>query len=580
MRRPLPLLALLLAPLVACDDDTPAEPTDAAPPPTADATPPDAASPGAVTWHQHVAPIVMRECAPCHVDGGVAPFPLDSYQTTAPMAGIMLSAVEAGRMPPWMPDPDCRDYQDPRLLTAAEIDTLRAWADTDTLEGDPATAAPIDLPERRELDATHTARPIEPYTPPAELADDYRCFILDLEFPADTFLTGSEVVPDASAIVHHVLVYALEPEQVDGAFTADAESAVPGYPCYGGPLPGETGDILAAGTRGIPSQIGAWVPGSNPSILPDDHAIPVRAGSRIVMQVHYNLQSAPAEPDATTIDLRLTDTPPAFIFATRPLFVRTLDIPAGEAEARNMWRFEHYGDTPLTLTSAGPHMHQLGRTLTSLVERADGDTECLIDIPDYRFEWQQEFVIPRDDWITVHPGDAITLECVFDNTPQNQPIVDGRRIEPRDVEWGEGTLDEMCMVFLGFSQPYAPPPPPSETLCRPSATACVAECAGPDRSTADCVVACGERPECTLCALQQTPDCGGVTCAPALLALRDAECMQRCLINTQMLGGNPSTCLRAECPDTYHAVTDCLGDVLDTGACDALIADTCGLTLP
>ncbi len=562
-------LSLCAALGAGCDDDPPAESTDMGG---------DMAPTGAVTWHQDVAPIVMRRCATCHVVGGVAPFPLDSYETVSRMGAVALNAIEAGRMPPWMPDPDCREYEDQRLLTADEKALFRAWVDGGTPEGDAARAAPIEIPEAETFEATDVARPMQSFVPDDGVADDYRCFILDTEFDAPTFLTASRAVPDAEAIVHHVLVYALAPDQVPGALAADAESEAEGYPCFGSPMPERTGDVVGFGGGGLPSQVGSWVPGANDNILPPDHAIPIMPGSRLVMQVHYNFGASGAEPDATTFEMRLTDEPPLFEALQRPVLVRHLEIPAGEPEAVNRARFVHYGDAPLTITSAGPHMHTLGVRLKSTVERADGSEECLLDVKRWLYEWQQGFEFLPDEWVTLNPGDAITLECVFDNSAANQPFVDGAQIEPRDVAWGEGTLDEMCMNYITFSRPYTPPAPPAEG-CTEDVAGCIADCAD-DRSTADCLMACGGGPQCTFCAFQQTPDCGGVRCAADLLALRDDPCLQHCYITVTMLGGEPTACLKDACPEAYAAAMGCLGEVLDEGTCDQPIVDACGLRLP
>jgi hypothetical protein len=562
------LACLMVVTFAACDEE-----------PAAGA---DAGADAAVsepTWHQQIAPIVMRACASCHVEGGVAPFALDSYATVSVMAPVALSAIEGGRMPPWMPDPDCREFEDERLLTADEKAVFQAWVAAGAPEGDPTTAAPIEVPSPETFEPTHMARPIESYQPDGSTSDDYRCFVLDLEFDREMFVTASEVVPDAGAIVHHVLVYALNPGQAVEALDADAESAVPGYPCYGSPLPGGTGNIIDAGARGVPNQIASWVPGAVPDSFPTDHAIPIQPGSRVVMQVHYNLQSATSEPDATTLLLRMSETPPLFEMVMRPLMVRTLVIPAGEPAARNAARFEHYGTEPVVLLGVGPHMHGLGRSLSSVVERADGTDECLLDVPEWLFSWQQLFSIPREQWVVIEPGDAITLECVYDNSAANQPFDGGVQQAPRDVGWGDGTRDEMCMLYLSMSRPYVPAEV-LDTACHPEVGECIAGCAVDGRSTADCLIACGRRSECTFCALGEAPGCGGAGCGAALLALRDDPCLQLCFINATMLGGDASACLRDECPEKYGAVTECLGAVLDTGDCDAAIADTCGLVLP
>lgn len=35
--------------------------------------------------------------------------------------------------------------------------------------------------------------------------------------------------------------------------------------------------------------------------------------------------------------------------------------------------------------------------------------------------------------------------------PGNQPLMDGKRIEPKELNWGEGTHDEMCLGAVTFT---------------------------------------------------------------------------------------------------------------------------------
>ena len=64
------------------------------------------------TWHGEVKAIVEQNCQGCHVEGGGTPFTLDSFESVSEIAAVALNSMESGSMPPWMPDPDCRHYQD------------------------------------------------------------------------------------------------------------------------------------------------------------------------------------------------------------------------------------------------------------------------------------------------------------------------------------------------------------------------------------------------------------------------------------------------------------------------------------
>jgi len=49
-------------------------------------------------------------------------------------------------------------------------------------------------------------------------------------------------------------------------------------------------------------------------------------------------------------------------------------------------------------------------------------------------------------------GDQIYLECHWDNSAENQALVEGQPLPPRDVTWGEGTTDEMCLSGFYFTR--------------------------------------------------------------------------------------------------------------------------------
>jgi hypothetical protein len=83
--------------------------------------------------------------------------------------------------------------------------------------------------------------------------------------------------------------------------------------------------------------------------------------------------------------------------------------------------------------------------------------ECLLSAPKYNFEWQRfyEYDVPIEELPSFTPGTVLTMECTYDNTMSN-PLIAGAltRIgqdEPSDIELGDETLDEMCLVALLFT---------------------------------------------------------------------------------------------------------------------------------
>src|SRR5437868_2866730 len=57
-------------------------------------------------YHQDAKAVLDRYCTTCHMSGGIAPFTLTDYAAAQGHAESIRSAVEGGRMPPWMPSDD------------------------------------------------------------------------------------------------------------------------------------------------------------------------------------------------------------------------------------------------------------------------------------------------------------------------------------------------------------------------------------------------------------------------------------------------------------------------------------------
>ena len=49
----------------------------------------------------------------------------------------------------------------------------------------------------------------------------------------------------------------------------------------------------------------------------------------------------------------------------------------------------------------------------------------------------------------------MTVTCTFNNTAENQPVINGMRLPVQDVTWGEDTTDEMCVSFVQIALPVA-----------------------------------------------------------------------------------------------------------------------------
>ena len=102
-------------------------------------------TPGAIsTFNQQIAPIVFRNCSPCHRPGEAAPFSLLSYDDVKRHAAQIAEVTKRRYMPPWLPEPGHGEFAEERRLTDSEIQLIGDWARQGTPLG-PTGHAPQPL---------------------------------------------------------------------------------------------------------------------------------------------------------------------------------------------------------------------------------------------------------------------------------------------------------------------------------------------------------------------------------------------------------------------------------------------------
>ena len=325
----------------------------------------------------------------------------------------------------------------------------------------------------------------ETYTPSAPTGvgtDDYRCFLLNPHLTKDVYLTGTFVQPDNANVVHHVILFDVPPDTVKKAEALDRSTPGEGWTCFGN---SGISDQPGAGLDDAP-WLGAWAPGGKESVTAPGYGKKLVAGSRIVMQIHYNLLAGPG-PDRSSTLLRVNDsgrqlTPletvllPAPVelpcrpqYSDGPLCNRTASMQdvikrfgnpgytnnllyylcGGKPHPSEITHCDRTVNTTETVRAVAGHMHLLGRWIKITVNPGTPRAHTLLDIPVWNFDDQGSKPIKP---YTLHPGDVVRTTCkhvqwLRDKLPAFKGIPD------KYVVWGEGTTDEMCLGILTVTRP-------------------------------------------------------------------------------------------------------------------------------
>jgi hypothetical protein len=365
---------------------------------------------------------LFDECVGCHRPGGIAPFSLTDYEPAARAADVIAELTASREMPPMPVDNggDCNTYSNARWLTDGEIATIAAWAAAGAPPGDPALAPPLPPPPAGLARVDVTLDPGEAYTPSNERSDDYRCFVVDPQIDADAYVVAYDVIPGDERIVHHAIVY--EPISDEAAFDAellDAGEEGLGYTCFG-----------ASGVDADPVAI--WAPGGSVVTFPSGTGLAI-APRKLILQVHYNV-AAGVFPDRTVVRLQ-TEPTVARPGSYTPIADLDLMVAPGLSEVVSTRTFTL--DQPVragVVHGVAPHMHTLGRTLRLDAHVGSRDL-CLVNVNHWHFHWQNSwwYDTPIDGAGTT----GFTLSCGYDTSERTEPVT-----------WGEGTMDEMCLVYL------------------------------------------------------------------------------------------------------------------------------------
>jgi hypothetical protein len=413
-----------------------------------------------ITYYQHIKPIFDARCISCHSVGEIAPFAFDTYEGAHAYRGVLANAAANQRMPPWFAAPGHQSYRNDPSLSLEQTLAIVDWANRGGREGDPASpGSPLESIAQQLSSVDANLEMVEPFTP-SQAPDEYRCFVLDWDQEHTTFVTAFDATPGDLSIVHHMAAFLYRPDTLygEGIFDILAEWEAahdgPGYPCFGGPSGGDDVQLPI-------QQLAQWVPGMGAIIFPAGTGIEVPPDSKVVLQIHYNLEDATVGADLSSVQLSLSDS-----VSSRGAFAPWLDatwplgemlIPAGDESATYSITASPYGlfdflipDMDLSagfdIHSLLVHMHRLGQTATVGVKRADGSEETLLEVVDYDFDWQLVYELAEP--VSFGPDDELSVSCTWDNSAANQE--DGQA--PMNVNWGEGSSDEMCVANIYITE--------------------------------------------------------------------------------------------------------------------------------
>ena len=368
------------------------------------------------SYSADVAPILENHCVKCHHVGGIAPWAMTEHAMVQGWSRMMKEVLLTRRMPPGQLDPHVgRPIQEAAGLSPEELQTLVHWIDA----GAPGDDQPDPLQSLAFSDAKFSlGEPDIVLTVPAQDIPatgviDYRYVPVPLNLEEDVWIRAVGYVPGDRQVLHHIITYVSSP--------ADRTAGV------------EQDD------GGLGESLGGFAPGRQPDIWRDDSGALIRAGSSLLLQMHYTT-TGKATVDETQIGIYLHDAPPKYVMSGGSAGQRRFLIPprAKEHQLEGVQEFER----DALLYGLMPHMHYRGKYMKYIAEYPDGSSEVLLSVPKYDFNWQFNYQLQEPVFIPA--GTRLIARGAMDNSDRN-PYNPNPNIP---VRFGLQTMHEM---FFGFT---------------------------------------------------------------------------------------------------------------------------------
>lgn len=407
-----------------------------------------------VTFHKDVEPIMQKNCQSCHRPGQAGPMSFLSYDSTRPWAKAMKAAVVTRKMPPWFADPRYGHFLNDRSLKQSDIDVITQWADSGAPEGS-AKDAPVAVKwpeggwEIQPDVIVNGPETVVPAKPKANVIE-WSYIIVPGGFKEDTWVTSMEIRPSELAVTHHICVYFKE-------HSPDTQYNTP----YWSPrtrddkglaVPEEAGNngrnlpkSVLEGTTGVE---GCYVPGQ----FTQDYRVfqaakLIKAGTDIVFQMHYT-PIGKEVVDRPRLGFTVAKAPAARSYVTigtsAPSDAKHFAIPPNNPNWESPPMVAEFL-ADVELVNMFPHMHVRGKDMTYTLTYPSGETETILSVPRYDFNWQLGYDEAKP--VKIPKGTRMKVTAHYDNSANNKFNPDPNQT----VYYGDMTWEEMMFPFFSVT---------------------------------------------------------------------------------------------------------------------------------
>ena len=418
-------------------------------------------TPQTVTWSQHIAPIIFKNCSPCHQPGQSGPFNLLSYVDAVKKAKLIKFVTQTGYMPPWPADANYSHFVGEKVLTKNEINLIKNWVDNGLLLGDslkvPITPKIHNGSQLGKPDLVIKAQ--KAYQISENGSDAFLIMKFPYQIIKDTLLDFVEFVPNQRKLVHHVNGHLVSYDEnrkfnymTGESMHSDTKAQlIEVYKNMHIPYTDQLQPQFPTLTPNVVYYLPGYIPPSYPKEVGGYQL--KKNGAFLLNNIHYG-PSNKTLLDSSYLNVFFRKSPiqrPVVesqlgtfgISKIEPEFI----IPPNQVKT---FTTQTTLKKSISLLSINPHMHLIGKTFWAFGLKSNGDTIPLIKIKKWDFRWQYYYTFLHP--VKLEAGTIIKVIGSFNNTNRNpnnpyhppQTITQGNGVESMK------TTEEMFQFIFTF----------------------------------------------------------------------------------------------------------------------------------
>lgn len=404
-----------------------------------------------------IAPIIFKNCTPCHRAGESGPFELTTYADVKKNAKKIKFVTQTGYMPPWPADINYTHFIGERKLSKEDLELIKVWVENGTPLGDVSKVPAVPVFYK----GSHFGKPdtvirFKDAVPIKGNGTDHFYIVkLPIELAKDTFVKYFEFVPSQRKLAHHVNGHSINYEPGKKKKIQEGLSyALDAFKDYK-ELYTQLNILNDDGTFPVltPNTV-YYLPGYVPPVYPAGiGGQRVNKTSVILLKnIHYG-PSTKDVLDSSYINVFYGKRPQRPIYETQ---LGTFGISKIEPELilqpNKIQTFHTHASLngDISILSINPHMHLLGKSFWAFALKPNGDTIPLIKIHKWDFKWQYYYTFEHP--VKISAGTVIHVYGTFDNTNKNP---NNPNHPPKIVTQGEGvksmqTTEEMFQFIFTY----------------------------------------------------------------------------------------------------------------------------------